>query len=104
MKALEELPSPVSIAATCRSVGLPRATLYWRRRRTMPSMVPQPESATTPRSKPARALSEQEQQEVLDVLHSEPFADKAPAEVYAALLDQGRYPRRCPTDTRDKDT
>ena len=54
-------------------------------------MVPQPESATTPRSKPARALSEQEQQEVLDVLHSEPFADKAPAEVYAALLDQGRY-------------
>ena len=27
----------------------------------------------------------------LDVLDSEPFADKAPAEVYAALLDQGQY-------------
>ena len=25
------------------------------------------------------------------MLHSEPFADQAPAEVYAALLDQGRY-------------
>ena len=25
------------------------------------------------------------------MLHSEPFADKAPAEVYAALLDQGQY-------------
>jgi len=91
MKALEELrtmPSmepPVSIAATCRSVGVPRATLYRRRR------PKQPEGATTPRPKPARALNEQERQEVVDVLHSEPFADKAPAEVYATLLDQGRY-------------
>ena len=91
MKALEELPRPVSIAATCRSVGVPRATLYRRRRRTVPSMGPQPEPATTPRPKPARALSAPERQEVLGVLHSEPFADKAPAEVYAALLDQGRY-------------
>jgi putative transposase len=36
-------------------------------------------------------LGEQERQQVLDVLDSETFADKAPAEVYAALLDQGRY-------------
>jgi putative transposase len=28
---------------------------------------------------------------VLDVLHAERFVDKAPAEVYAALLDEGRY-------------
>jgi len=85
MKAIEELPLPVSIATTCRSVGVPRATLH-RRRRPKP-----PLPATTPRPKPPRTLSEPERQQVPDVLHSEPFADKAPAEVYAALLDQGQY-------------
>ncbi|NMC21351.1 MAG: hypothetical protein GYA33_13145 [Thermogutta sp.] len=49
------------------------------------------DAVPAPRPKPPRALSEPERQEVLDVLHSQPFADKAPAEVYAALLDQGRY-------------
>ena len=72
-------------AAACRSLGVPRATLY-RHRQPKP-----PAPATTPRPKPPRALSDQERQEVLDVLHSEPFADQAPAEVYAALLDQGQY-------------
>jgi len=85
MKAIEELPLPVSIAATCRSVGVPRATLY-RRRRPKPSAP-----ASTPRPKPPRALDDQERQQVLDVLHRESFVDKAPAEVYAALLDQGQY-------------
>ena len=74
----------VGTAAACRSLGVPRATLY-RHRQTKP-----PASAA-PRPKPPRALSEQERRQVLDVLHSEPFADKAPAEVYAALLDQGEY-------------
>jgi len=85
MKAIEELSPQVGTAAACRSLGVPRATLY-RHRQSKP-----PELATTPRPTPPRALSEQERQEVLDVLHSEPFADKAPAEVYAALLDQGQY-------------
>ena len=44
-----------------------------------------------PRPTPPRALSAEERQVVLDVLHTEPFADKAPAEVYATLLDEGRY-------------
>ena len=85
MKAIQELPVPVCIAATCRSVGVPRATLY-RRRRPKPSAP-----APTSRSKPPRALDDQERQQVLDLLHSAPFADQAPAEVYAALLDQGKY-------------
>ena len=32
MKAIEELPPQVSTAAACRSLGVPRATLYRRRR------------------------------------------------------------------------
>jgi putative transposase len=85
MKAIEELSPQVGMAAACRSLGVPRATLY-RRRRAKPL---RPEA--TPRPKPPRTLSAEERQRVLDVLHSAPFADKAPAEVYAALLDQGQY-------------
>jgi len=85
MKTIEECVPQGSTAAACRSLGVPRATLYRRRR-------PKPPVATaSPRPTPPRALSDQERRQVLDVLHSEPFADKAPAEVYAALLDQGQY-------------
>jgi putative transposase len=85
MKAVEELSAEVSTAAACRSLGVPRATLY-RRRRPRP-----PAPATALRPKSPRALSDQERQQVVAVLHSEPFVDKAPAEVYATLLDEGQY-------------
>lgn len=85
MKAVEQLEGQVGTAAACRSLGVPRATLY-RARRPKPSGP-----AATSRPKPPRALSGQERRQVLDVLHSRPFADKAPAEVYATLLDQGEY-------------
>ena len=85
MKAVEELSPQVGTAAACRGLGVPRATLYRRRQ-------PRPRApSTTPRPKPPRSLSDQERRQVLDVLHSQPFADQAPAEVYAALLDQGQY-------------
>jgi putative transposase len=85
MRAVEELSPLVGTATACRSLGVSRATIY-RRRRPAP-----PEPMATPRPKPPRALSDQERREILDVLHSAPFVDQAPAEVYAALLDQGRY-------------
>ena len=85
MKAVEELSPQLGTAAACRSLGVPRATLYRRRRPKLPM------SSAMPRPKPLRTLSDQERQQVLDVLHSEPFADKAPAEIYATLLDQKRY-------------
>lgn len=40
---------------------------------------------------PRRALSELEAQRVLAVLHEDRFVDKAPAEIYAMLLDEGVY-------------
>lgn len=85
MKAIAELSPQVGTAAACRCLGVPRATLY-RRRQPKPLA-----SVATARPQPPRALDDQERQKVLDVLHSEPFADKAPAEVYATLLDQGQY-------------
>lgn len=50
-----------------------------------------------PRSKSARALSEEERKRVLDVLHQKRFVDQAPRQVYARLLDEGKY--LCSTST-----
>jgi putative transposase len=47
--------------------------------------------ALRPRPAPPRALSEAERSAVRDLLDSERFQDAAPAEVYADLLDEGRY-------------
>jgi putative transposase len=84
MTAAEELAERISeTAGACRSIGVSRATLYRRRR-------PRVES-TRSRPKPHRALSNEEQQRVISVLHSERFIDKAPAQVWATLLDEKTY-------------
>jgi hypothetical protein len=36
-------------------------------------------------------LAIEEQRNVIEILHSERFQDKAPYEIYATLLDEGRY-------------
>ena len=84
MKAVEELTPSVGISVACDAIGVPRATAYRHRL---------PKAAVAPKSRPAppRALSGEERKRVLDVLHGEAFADKAPAETYAKLLDQGTY-------------
>jgi putative transposase len=66
----------------CAGLGVARASYYRLKR---PSRQPS--------SKPihARALSGNERQQVLGVLNSERFWDQAPGEIYAALLDEGRY-------------
>jgi putative transposase len=71
----------LGVARLCAALVLPRAT-YYRRLDAQPPRL---------RPKPASALSPTERQAVLDVLHEPRFADLAPAEVYARLLDEGRY-------------
>ena len=44
-----------------------------------------------PRPAPANALTAAERAQVLAVLNSAEFVDAAPAQIYAALLDQGVY-------------
>ena len=93
MQAARELASRVGAKAACDALGLARATFY----RRSPSETPAPfdavslreASATTTRSH--RALGEPERQAVLEVLHEPRFADRAPAAVYAQLLDDNRY-------------
>jgi hypothetical protein len=55
-----------------------------------------PTADSPPRRQP-RALSPAERQAVLSELHSPRFADLAPRQVYAQLLEEGRYRCSCST-------
>jgi len=81
MQATEALAPQAGIAPVCSALGVSRASLYRRRRPRQPSR----------RATPARALSEPERREILQLLHSERFVDAPPAQVHAALLEEGNY-------------
>ncbi len=86
MEAVDVLTPEVGTRPACVAMGIPPATVY--RHRTRRNVAPLP---VRKRPSPQRALTSEERQQTLDVLHSEEFMDKAPQEVYAALLDQGHY-------------
>ena len=85
MKTAERLARVTAVSRACEALGVARATLYrlWERKLDY--------SDGCPRPKPERSLSDPERQEVLQVLHSERFVDQSPGELYATLLDEGRY-------------
>ena len=70
-------------APACEALGVSRATLYRRRGKRLRV------GRTRPRSH--RALDSEERQRVLDELCCGRFMDKAPTEVWATLLDEGKY-------------
>ena len=82
MDAAKTLAPKTGVAPACEALQVPRATFYRHLA---------PPKAARPARRNQRALSAEEQQEVLEHLHSERFVDRAPAEVYATLLDEGRY-------------
>ena len=81
LMAAQPLAVRIGGVPACRALGVSRATFY-RRRRSTPGHQPRPT--------PARALCESEREQVLDVLAGPRFVDRAPAEVVATLLDEGR--------------
>jgi putative transposase len=83
-EAVLEVEPMLGTAPACRALGVPRASLYRRRR---PARLIE----RRPRRLPARALSELERSRVIELLHSDRFVDCSPAQVYATLLDEGRY-------------
>jgi putative transposase len=82
--AVEELTPLVGTRPACRTLGVAPATIYRRRR---PPAPPPPRE----RPVPERALSGDEREAVLQELRSERFVDASPAQVWATLLDEGRY-------------
>jgi putative transposase len=82
LSAVGELAGVVGTQAACRALGVSRAPVYRRRR---------PRRRHAPRPRPPRSLTEPERAAVLAELHHPRFIDLTPAEVYATLLDEGRY-------------
>ena len=87
MQAVETLAPTLGIAAACEVVGFPRGS-YYRAQASVPPLAPSPVRERTPSP---RALTADEKTRVREVLDSERFQDQAPREVYASLLDEGRY-------------
>ena len=83
-QTVEDLTMIIGTRPACRALGAAPATIYRRRRPPLPR-------PSRPRPVSARALSEPERDAVLAELHSERFVDSAPAQVWATLLDEGRY-------------
>lgn len=79
-------PPPRLTAAACQALDIPRSSLFRHRARLKHPPVP-----GRPRPGPPRTLTAAESQVVCDLLHEPRFADQAPAEIYATLLDEGRY-------------
>ena len=78
----EEMAETVGVSEACRTLGVPRSSLYRARK---------PKPASSARPTPPRALDSAEKAGVRAVLNSERFCDSAPREVYATLLDEGEY-------------
>lgn len=82
MKAVLEHHKNVPLKPLCEALGVCRATVQ---RRLLPPKEP------SARPTPARALDAEERQRVVEVLCSERFVDRSPAEVVHTLLEDGEY-------------
>lgn len=85
---LEQRPSRLPMSVACLSMGLNRSSVYARRNLTDKDL---PLQRSRKMSVQPRALSVQERQHVVDTLHSEPYRDQPPAEVYQRLLEEDQY-------------
>jgi putative transposase len=82
MRLIDDNAPELGVRACCSALGLSRASYY---RARAPIYGPHP------RRRQARALSQTEQQTVLEQLRSPRFVDQAPSQVVATLLDEGVY-------------
>ena len=88
-QAVAQLAPVTGTRAACAAAGCAQASWYRRHRASPPPRRREPVPHTE-RTQP-RTLAPAERQAILDVLHSQRFAGAAPAEVWAALLDEGTY-------------
>jgi putative transposase len=86
IEAAEQLAQEIGVKRACQVLGVVRSNLYRIRQEKMTEPVPSAEPSLS-----TRALPPEERAEVHQILNSERFADQAPREVYATLLDEGQY-------------
>lgn len=82
MQSAEQLGEHIGVEAACAVLSIPRSSLYRARR---------PQAKHSSPTISPRAFSQAEKITVRQELNSERFQDCAPREVYAALIDEGRY-------------
>jgi len=87
---IDERPKRLPLASACRALGLNRSTVYARQREDLDEAERQRRRSRKASDQP-RALSETERRETRQTLYSESYCDQPPAEIHAALLEQGRY-------------
>jgi putative transposase len=88
-EAITAMAPRIGTRAACAAAGVPQASWY-RRHRVSPAPARPAPVPHRDRAQP-RALAPAERRAILDVLHSPRFADLAPGEVWAILLDEGVY-------------
>jgi putative transposase len=88
-QAIALLAPRIGTRAACAAAGVAQASWY-RRHRTSPAPARRAPVPHRDRAQP-RALAPAERAAILAALHSERFADTAPAEAWATLLDEGTY-------------
>jgi len=82
MAIADTLAKDVGVKSACDGLAIARASYYrWKNKYKRPEK----------KYHPPLALSSEENQQVLDMLHDRQFIDMAPQEVYFALLDSGSY-------------
>ncbi len=86
IQSTEQLAETVGVVDACQALNIARSSLY----RARQPALGQREQPMAPIVSP-RALSQAEKAIVRQVLDSERFQDQAPREVYATLIDEGRY-------------
>jgi len=82
MQSAEAFGKSIGVQAACAALLVPRSSLY--RARAPQAFRSRPKISV-------RALSQVEKIKVREELNSERFQDRSPREVYATLIDEGRY-------------
>jgi putative transposase len=88
-EAIALLAPRIGTRAACRAAGVAQAS--WHRRHRVSPLAPRPAPVPRKERVQPRALGPAERAAVLDALHSQRFADLAPDEAWATLLDEGAY-------------
>ena len=87
MNQAMQLSQHISVKHACIALDVPRASYYRFIAPKTDSRMKQYNKNT----KPPLALAPYERKQMLDLLHCERFIDQALYEIYASLLDEGRY-------------
>lgn len=85
MAVTDSLSDSVGKKAACFALGIPISSFYRHQSRLR---FPAKRSS---RPVPPLALSDHEKQTILDTAHEKRFRDATPYQIYATLLDEGRY-------------